>query len=152
MTWCGPSVTPTAAEDRPPDLLVDTSVAVALLVVDHEHHHTSTEAVGTRLLGLAGHAAFETFSVLTRLPPPARRGPATVSRLLAAGFPASLHLPAVASADLLTRLADLGVAGGAVHDALVGATAAHHGIPLASRDRRAIDTYRLLDVDVLLID
>jgi hypothetical protein len=137
-------VTPTGAEDRPPDLLVDTSVAVALLVVDHEHHHTSTEAVGTRHLGLAGYAAFETFSVLTRLPHPARRPSdrqPTPRRWLCLAPPA-----AVASADLLTRLADLGVAGGAVHGTLVGATAAHHGVPLASRDRRAI-TYRLLDVD-----
>ena len=52
-----------------PDLLVDTSVAVALTVADHEHHVATFEALGDRRLGLAGHAAFETFSVLTRLPP-----------------------------------------------------------------------------------
>ncbi len=56
-----------------PELLVDTSIAVALTVADHEHHETTLRALGTRRLGLAGHAAFETFSVLTRLPPPARR-------------------------------------------------------------------------------
>jgi predicted nucleic acid-binding protein len=33
------------------------------------------------------------------------------------------------------------------YDALVGATAKHHGILLATRDRRAADTYRSLDVD-----
>jgi predicted nucleic acid-binding protein len=38
-----------------------------------------------------------------------------------------------------------------VYDALVGATAAEHGLPLVTRDLRAVDTYRALDVDVELI-
>jgi predicted nucleic acid-binding protein len=44
-------------------------------------------------------------------------------------------------------MAELGIAGGAVYDALVAATAAEHGITLATRDRRAADTYRSLDID-----
>jgi predicted nucleic acid-binding protein len=44
-----------------PDLLVDTSVAVALSVADHEHHESTSRAIGGRALGLAGHAALETF-------------------------------------------------------------------------------------------
>jgi len=44
-------VTPTAASA--PDLLVDTSVAVPLVVVDHVHHLPVTGAVGGRILGLA---------------------------------------------------------------------------------------------------
>jgi predicted nucleic acid-binding protein len=36
--------------------------------------------------------------------------------------------------------------------ALVAATAAEHGITLATRDRRAAETYRALDVDFELID
>jgi hypothetical protein len=59
-----------------PDLLVDTSVAVALTLADHDHHREVVHALRDRRLGLAGHAAFETFSVLTWLPPPARRTPA----------------------------------------------------------------------------
>jgi len=35
---------------------------------DHEHHETTFEALAHRRLGLSGHAAFETFSVVTRLP------------------------------------------------------------------------------------
>lgn len=58
--------------------LVDTSVAVPLVLVDHQHHAETTEALAGRELGLAGHAGFETFSVLTRLPPPNRRTPAAV--------------------------------------------------------------------------
>ena len=44
-------------------------------------------------------------------------------------------------------MAELGIAGGAVYDALVAAAAAEHGITLATRDRRAADTYRALDID-----
>lgn len=135
-----------ASGSRGPELLVDTSVAVALAVADHEHHESTVHALGKRRLGLAGHAAFETFSVLTRLPPPARRTPATVARLLAASFPHNRFLSARAAASLLEQLESSGVAGGAVYDALVGAVAAEHGLTLATRDTRALDTYRALDV------
>ena len=133
---------------RREDLLVDTSVAVALTVADHEHHDETFDALQGRRLGLAGHAAFETFSVLTRLPAPARRTPATVARLLARSFPHSRFLRADASRSLLERIDSIGIAGGSVYDALVGAVAAEHGLPLASRDRRALQTYRALDVEV----
>ena len=135
----------------PPDLLVDTSVAVALVVADHEHHEAVAGAVGPRRLGLAGHAAFETFSVLTRLPPPARREPKVVARLIRTSFPDSQFLDRDETAALLERLADLGIAGGAVYDALVGAVAAARSLPLATRDARAVDVYRTLDVDVQLL-
>ncbi len=139
------------ASARQPDLLVDTSVAVALTVADHEHHEPTFQALGKRRLGLAGHAAFETFSVLTRLPPPARRTPATIGRLLAAGFPDSRFLGANATAALFGELYALGIAGGAVYDALVGASAREHGLTLATRDQRALETYRALDVRLELI-
>jgi predicted nucleic acid-binding protein len=109
-------------------------------------------AIGDRNCGLAGHAAFETFSVLTRLPPPNRRTPAAVAHLLAHNFPGSLFLSAQGAGRLHSRLASLGIAGGAVYDALVAATAAEHGITLATRDRRAAETYRVLDIDFELID
>ena len=60
-----------------------TPDAIALSVVDHADHASTFLAIGDRRLGLAGHAAFETFSVLTRLPPPVRCTPAAVARLLA---------------------------------------------------------------------
>lgn len=134
-----------------PELLVDTSVAVPLVVADHEHHLPTFEAVGEKRLGLSGHAAFESFSVLTRLPPPARRTPTAVARLLSANFPHSRFLDPRAAATLLARLAVDGICGGSVYDALVGATAAEHGLALATRDHRALDTYRILDVRVELL-
>jgi predicted nucleic acid-binding protein len=138
--------------DDPPDLLIDTSVAVALATAGHEHHRASRKAIGDRRCGLSGHAAFETFSVLTRLPPPNRRTATAVARLLAHNFPDSRFLSAEGARRLHARLASLGIAGGAVYDALVGATAAEHAITLATRDRRAADTYRALDIDFELIN
>jgi predicted nucleic acid-binding protein len=140
---------PTSGEQ--PQLLIDTSVAVALVAAGHEHHRATRKAIGDRSCGLAGHAAFETFSVLTRLPPPNRRTPAAVAQLLGHNFPGSRFLSAQGAQRLHSRLARLGIAGGAVYDALVGATAAEHGITLATRDRRAADTYRALDIDFELI-
>ena len=132
-------------------LLVDTSVAVALTVADHEHHEATIMAISERRLGLCGHAAFETFSVLTRLPTPARRSPATVARLLAEAFPETRFLGAEAAASLLPALGSAVIAGGAVYDALVGACAVEHGLELATRDRRALETYRALDVRVEML-
>ena len=132
-------------------VLVDTSVAVALSVADHHDYEATRDALGRRALGLAGHAAFETFSVLTRLPPPARRTPATVARLLAAGFPHNRYLGAKSAMSLFAELEALGIAGGAVYDALVGAAAREHGLTLVTRDRRALETYRALDVSVELL-
>ena len=137
--------------DDLPELLIDTSVAVALAAAGHEHHHATRKAIGDRSCGLCGHAAFETFSVLTRLPPPDRRTPHAVARLLAHNFPGSRFLSPQGAERLHARLASLGIAGGAVYDALVAAAAAEHGITLATRDRRAAETYRALDIDFELL-
>lgn len=134
-----------------PGLLVDTSVAIAFVVSDHEHHDATFEALSGRRLGLAGHAAFESFSVLSRLPPPARRTPATIARLLTANFPESKFLSSSGAAALLARLESLGIAGGSVYDALVGAAAAEHQGVLVTRDRRALPVYRALDVEVEIL-
>jgi predicted nucleic acid-binding protein len=141
----------TSASRSGPQLLVDTSVAVALMVADHRDHATALEGVGRRRRGLAGHAAFETFSVLTRLPAPARRTPAAVARMVATNFPHTRFLGTQAATALLAELPGMGIAGGAVYDALVGAVAAEHGLPLITRDRRALDIYRMLGVEVELL-
>ena len=88
--------------------------------------------------------------MLTRLPPPARRTPAVISRILAANFPATRFLGTDETAALDDRLHTLDLGGGAVYDALVGAAAASHGVPLVTRDRRALRTYRALEVDVVM--
>ena len=135
-------------DQREPDVLLDTSAAVALLVADHVNHDETVAALAGRRLGLSGHAAFETFSVLTRLPSPARRSPSEVGQLLEANFPANRYLSEAAAVSLLSRLDDLRIAGSSVYDALVGAAAVEHQARLATRDRRAVDTYRALGVEV----
>lgn len=134
--------------DDAPDLLVDTSVAVALSVADHAHHDVVFAALSGRRLGLAGHAAFETHSVLTRMPPPARLTPAAARRVLHTNFPYTRFLGPQSAAELLASLAAHGIAGGSVYDALVGAVAKEHGLRLGTRDRRAAHTYHGLEVEV----
>jgi predicted nucleic acid-binding protein len=134
-----------------PDFLVDTSVSVALTLGSHEGHDTTLEALQGSLLGLAGHAWFETYSVLTRLPPPARRGPAEVISIIEHNFPESRFLSEKAGRELGMSLAILSISGGAAYDALVGMAAAEHGIALASRDQRARDIYRLVGAETRML-
>jgi len=139
--------TATAADQRPIALL-DTSAAIALIVEDHEAHVATLDAVRGRRLGLAGHAWFETYSVLTRLPAGLRRSPADALRLLARIFPSSRFLGEAEAADLGGELARLGISGGAVYDALVAAAARQHRLPLVSADGRARPVYEALGVEI----
>ena len=132
-------------------VLLDTSAAVALMVEDHEGHAATLEAVRGRRLGLAGHAWFETYSVLTRLPAGLRRSAADAFRVLARNFPASGFLGEAESADLGEELGGLAIAGGAVYDALVGAAARQHRRLLVSGDVRARPVYEALGVAIELI-
>ena len=140
----------TDAKERP-IALVDTSTAIALVVEDHAAHVATLEAVRGRELGLAGHAWYETYSVLTRLPAGLRRSPDDALRLLAANFPASRFLGEAEAATLGGELVRLRISGGAVYDALVGAVARQHRLPLISADARARSIYDAFGVDLELI-
>jgi predicted nucleic acid-binding protein len=135
------------AEPRP-TVLLDTSAAIALLVEDHAAHAAVLDAVEGRRLGLAGHAWFETYSVLTRLPARLRRSPADAGRLLAHNFPATGFLGASEAAAVGAELARLGISGGAVYDALAGAAARQHGRALITADARARPVYEALGVQI----
>ncbi|MFT4035322.1 MAG: type II toxin-antitoxin system VapC family toxin [Patulibacter sp.] len=137
--------------DSAEPLLVDTSVAVPLIAADHASHDAVSQALVGRELGLSGHAALETYSVLTRLPGDARRSPQTVAKVLAVSFPATVFLKSSATGKLFASLAERGIAGGAVYDALVGAAAVAHHRTLVTRDQRALETYRALGVELLLL-
>lgn len=130
---------------------LDTSTAIALVVEDHESHAATLEALRGRRLGLAGHAWFETYSVLTRLPAGLRRSPPDVIRLLTRNFPASGFLGETESLDLGGELARLAISGGAVYDALIAAAARQHGRPLVSGDVRARPVYEALGVKIEII-
>jgi len=142
--------TDTDAESLPV-VLLDTSAAIALLIEDHDAHAPTLDAIRGRRLGLAGHAWFETYSVLTRLPAPLRRSPADAGRLLAHDFPATGFLNEAVAAGLGPEFARLGISGGAVYDALVGAAARQHGRPLVTGDVRAKPVYEALGVRIEIV-
>ncbi|MBI4704922.1 MAG: type II toxin-antitoxin system VapC family toxin [Deltaproteobacteria bacterium] len=125
---------------------VDTSVIVAGFASWHESHTPARRALDEHP-SLIGHCALETYSVLTRLPAPHRAPPRLVAQFLAVRFPGvPLTLPGAAQLELVARLAAAGISGGAVYDALVGATAAHHGATLLTLDGRAQEIYERLRV------
>lgn len=122
-------------------IAADTSVVVAAFATWHEHHEPARVALD-RGLRLVEHCALETFSVLTRLPPPHRCTATVVRDFLRARFPAPfLRLDAAAYREFLLSLPDHAVAGGAAYDALVGATVVHCGAELITCDRRAASVY-----------
>jgi hypothetical protein len=96
---------------------------------------------------LAGHAAFETYSVLTRMPIPLRLSADQAVSVLAAAFPGDCWLDPAGMRELRERLAVLDIVGGSVYDALVGQASVANGRTLLTRDRRAERTYRSLQVE-----
>lgn len=127
-------------------IALDTSVAIPLLVTSHRAHQAVVEWWQGREVALAGHALAETYSVLTRLPGDARLDPESASRLLATRFEIPILMSAETARRLPTVLADLGLAGGAVYDALVALAAQENDCILATRDARAKATYDAIGV------
>lgn len=72
-----------------------------------------------------------------------------VVEALRTGFPTRwLTLDGTRTRRALDAAVAAGLRGGALYDALIAATAAHHGLRLLSADRRARPTYGALGVDV----
>ncbi|MFZ0217315.1 MAG: PIN domain-containing protein, partial [Candidatus Dormiibacterota bacterium] len=112
-----------------------------MLVATHSAHDAVVRWWGNREGSLCGHAVVETYPVLTCLPVGLRGAPADAARLIRERFAP----PVLLGSDLAGRLPDLlsrlGIAGGAVYDALVALAAAEHGVDLGTRDARARSTY-----------
>lgn len=129
----------------------DTSVVVAAFASWHERHDAARRALDGGLR-LVEHCALETYSVLTRLPPPHRASGGVVREFLVARFPQPfLRLSPSAYRTFLLTLPDLAVSGGAAYDALVAATAVDHGAELVSCDRRAALIYERYRVRTQLL-
>jgi hypothetical protein len=124
---------------------------VAALAAWHVAHDAARQAAAEAVI--PAHARLETYSVLTRMPPPHRLEPGVVAGLLEGWFPARRTIVPSRrlSREIVKRCTENGIDGGAVYDALVGLTAADAGVQLLTRDLRAARTYRRLDVDVDLI-
>lgn len=134
-----------------PLIAVDTSVAIPLLVKTHQSHRAVVDWWDRRDLALCGHALAETYSVLTRLPGDLRLAPADAARLIKVRFASTLTLAPKTARRLPDVLGSLGIAGGAVYDALVALAAAEHGCTLATRDGRAKSTYEAVGVPVTVV-
>ena len=133
---------------QPASVTPDSSVVIAAFASWNQHHETALEALGDAR-DLVAHVELEAYSVMTRLPEPFRAAPQLVAEYLRKDYPGKrMVLPEPARRDLVARLAGLSIAGGAVYDAMVAATAAHHGHCLLSCDRRAMPTYERLGVEV----
>lgn len=125
---------------------LDSSVVVPALTRWHQAHDEARLAAAGG--SLPARALIESYAVLTRLPGPHRLSPEVTAQLLGAWFPGDRVLdpgPGFAAA-LAARLAAAGISGGASYDALVGLTAAEHGMELTTRDRRAEVTYKRLGI------
>ncbi len=130
----------------------DTSVAIAALVAGHVAHEAANHRLSRSPAVLVDHALLECYSVLTRTPAFALAD-ADAARVLAGAFPGGvLSLPTRRRAALPALLARQGIRGGAVYDALIAATALHHGVGLLSLDRRAARTYSALGARFELLD
>ena len=129
----------------------DTSLVVAAFASWHEHHDVARRALDTGLR-LIEHCALETYSVLTRLPPPHRTAGDVVRDFLASRFPEPLlRMTPNAHHEFILGLPAHGVSGGMAYDALVAATAAAFGADLMTCDRRALPVYNRYGVSVQLI-
>ena len=121
--------------------VADTSLVVAAFASWHEHHKRARTLLdqGARLIE---HCAVETYSVLTRLPPPHRCAGAVVREFIRTRFPEPyLRLDSAAHREFVLGLPEHQITGGAAYDALVAATAAGHGAELITCDRRAAAVY-----------
>jgi len=133
-------------------IAVDTSVVVAGFASWHEGHQPASAALA-RKPRVPAHVLVESYCVLTRLPPPHRAPADLVATFLAERFPeAPLVLPARAHLELLETSARAGLAGGAIYDALIAATARHADATLLTRDERARSVYDRLNVRYELVD
>ena len=127
-------------------LAFDTSAAVPYLVRSHVAHPDVRRSLAGRQPVLTTHSLAETYSVLTRLPGDARVAASDAVRLIEANFSDVLTVPDADARALPAILAPLGIAGGAVYDALVGLAAGAAEVSLLTRDARAVGTYQALAV------
>ena len=107
-------------------VLLDTSVLVPALLRAHPHHADAAAQFarvqrGEAALCVAAHALAEAYATLTALPLVPRLAPARVGRMLSEGDLAAAEVVALDGADYtatIGRVAALGLASGAVYDAL----------------------------------
>ena len=134
----------------------DTSCMVPALSTWDPNHERAHRAIGTRRergerMVVAAAALVETYSSLTRMPPPYRRPPQDVLRAIEHDYVGDVV--ALESDEYLALLRDAaqrGIAGGTIYDAVIAACARkagvdvlltfneRHFLPLAGSDFRVV--------------
>lgn len=111
-------------------VLMDTSIFISAMLPDHVHHAHAQPWLERARAGaleavVSGHSLAELYSVLTRLPRTPRISPAEALQMIQQNV--TPHTVVTLSADdyanLVEALAQLGVAGGAVYDAVIAKAA-----------------------------
>jgi len=110
--------------------LLDTSVLVPALVEVHPNHERAypwleRAAAGEINVAVSNHSLAETYATMTKLPVRPKIPPGLASRLLRDGTVALTLVPLTAEDYHRTigRIAELGLAGGMVYDALIACAA-----------------------------
>ncbi len=132
-------------------IAVDTSVVVAGFASWHAGHRSALAALA-RKPRVPAHVLLETYSVLTRLPPPHRAPAGVVVGFLRDRFgEAPLTLPPRAYLELAVTMAAVGLTGGAIYDALIAACVRNAEATLLTRDQRALPVYERVGVRYELV-
>jgi len=137
---------------------VDTNVVVAGLLSWHEHHDRALPMLRATLaaesgLILAFPVLIESYSVMTRLPPPFRITPRDAHKLLRLAFTDNttiVSVPAMESWNFMDDLPAAGVSGGATYNAHILACAKSGGaIRLATFNKRHFQNLELGDLQLV---
>ena len=125
--------------------ILDTSVLLASLDADENHHAACDKLVAAGGHGVCAHALAETFSILTGGRQGRRLNPGLVARLIEQSVLPFVQLHSMSGPDLMAALHECeqrGVRGGAVYDWLHLATARQAGADvlytLDTRDFQAL--------------
>lgn len=132
-------------------LTCDTSVLIPALASWHEHHASARRAFLDGVESVPAHVLLECYSVLTRLPAPHRISPEDAADIVARVQVRAIALPDDGYRALVPQLGRARITGGSTYDALVAATARHHGLRLLTRDRRARTTYDVVGVEYTVL-
>lgn len=116
--------------------LLDTSVLVQLLVEQLSGHRRALKTFreassGSETIHIAAHAVAETFSVLSTLPVSPRLSPGQAWHLINESvlpYTSLVSLSGKQYVELVSRLAGVGILGGAVYDGLHAAAAEKSGV------------------------
>lgn len=119
----------------------DSTVVVAALSDWHPLQATCRRRLA-EVDWLPAHAITETVAVLTRLPKGLAVPVEAAVESIRGVCPKARHLDADQYLPILASVGRAGLSGGAIHDAVIGATAREHRVTLLTLDRRAQRTYQ----------